>query len=187
MLYYKKLSLPQEISVFWERGSWILQGPLGILSLSFKKTSIFYEGFRIKFLIHPKNYQKFLFLMHDLNDRKTQALGGTLISLLDQKILGISHGFFLNLDIRGIGYRVNIEETGLIFKLGYSHEIFFQNSPNMRFFSPKSNILSIYSINFQELTQICERIRRLKKIEPYKGKGIRFVDEKVLIKIGKKK
>nr|YP_009310478.1 ribosomal protein L6 [Pyramimonas parkeae]AOT98945.1 ribosomal protein L6 [Pyramimonas parkeae] len=184
MLYYKKLPLPEDISIFWEKGSWILQGPLGILKLSSLNHS---EGFRIKFLTHPRNFQKFIFLMHEINDRRTQASGQTLISLFSQKILGISHGFFLNLDIRGIGYRVSIEETRLTFKLGYSHEIFLQNSPNMRFFSPKSNILSIYSIKFQELTQICERIRQFKKIEPYKGKGIRFVGEQVPIKIGKKK
>jgi large subunit ribosomal protein L6 len=186
------IQIPYNVSVFWRKNQFVFQGPLGILNFCPSKHSKGSTGFRIRLarqenFITDKNPQWELVVENPEKTRQIQAYGNTLISLIRQKILGVSQGFFLTLDIQGIGYRVNIRKGQIFFKLGYSHEIILDSSPHLRIFSPKPNLLCVYSINFHELTQFCETIRRLKKPEPYKGKGIRFQGQTVSLRIGKKK
>jgi len=197
------IKIPYDVSVFWRKNQFVFQGPLGILNFCPSKHSKGCAGFRIrlarqKSLLTDKNPQWELFVENPEKRRRMEGYGKTLVSVIRQKILGVSQGFFLTLDIQGIGYRVNIRtgspscnnigsKAQIIFKLGYSHEITLDSSPHLRVFSPKPNLLCIYSIDFHELTQFCETVRRLKKPEPYKGKGIRFQGQTVILRTGKKK
>jgi large subunit ribosomal protein L6 len=191
MSFSKIIPIPANVSLFWQKNQFIFQGPLGILNFCPEKHAKGWAGFRIRLVDINNNDSKTkqlgICIENPSQTLKNHAFGHTLSSLLQQKLVGVSQGYFLTLEIRGIGYRVSLNGQKILFKLGYSHEIQIDCPPNLRVFSPKPNLLCIYSIDFSELTQFCESIKRFKKPEPYKGKGIRFYGQEIPLRIGKKK
>ena len=108
------------------------------------------------------------------------------VNLLKNIILGVSKGYSKKLKIVGVEYKVNIENNKLILRLGFSHEIIYIIPHNIQIYNPKANLLVITGYNNQIVSQIAAEIRNLKLPEPYKGKGIRYFDEQLNQKEGKK-
>lgn len=112
------------------------------------------------------------------------------VALIKQSLFEISVCLYLKLKLIGVGYRVfNCKNSGyqlLLFKLGYSHFIYFKTLKNLNFLNFKMTKLFVFCNSFQKLTQVLSSIRLLKKPEPYKGKGIRYEAEKINIKKSKK-
>jgi large subunit ribosomal protein L6 len=108
------------------------------------------------------------------------------INILKNIILGVSKGYSKKLKIIGVEYKVNIENNNLILRLGFSHEIIYKIPNNIQIYNPKPNILVITGYNNQIVSQIAAEIRHLKLPEPYKGKGIRYFNEQLKQKEGKK-
>jgi large subunit ribosomal protein L6 len=191
MSFSKLIPIPDNVSLFWRKGQYIFQGPLGLLNFCPEDHAKGWSGFRIRLLNRKNNTNNdkdwAICIENPGELPKINAFGHTLSSLIQQKLTGVCQGYFLTLEIKGIGYRVNLDGQKILFKLGYSHEITIDCPSNLRVFSPKANLLSIYSIDFNELTQFCEKIKRFKKPEPYKGKGIRFHGQEIPLRIGKKK
>lgn len=107
-------------------------------------------------------------------------------NILKNIILGISKGYSKKLKIIGVEFKINVTEDYLNLRLGYSHEINYKIPKNIKIYNPKSSILIIVGYNKQLVAQISAEIRNLKLPEPYKGKGIRYFDEEIKQKEGKK-
>lgn len=118
------------------------------------------------------------------NDKLSRSLHGLTRALIFNSIKGLTQGYQKDLEIVGVGYRANLEGNKLILKLGYSHDTEF-TAPEGITFEVKKNIISVKGFDKQLVGQVAAEIRSAKKPEPYKGKGIKYVGEKVLRKVGK--
>lgn len=122
--------------------------------------------------------------------KKLKAVQGTQVSLLKQMLLDISLFFCKKLKLIGVGFRVStlkvLGQDVLHFKLGYSHSIYFKIPKNLKIFCLKSTKLFILGHSYLFVTQISGLIRSYKTPEPYKGKGIVYTTEKIVLKEGKK-
>jgi len=115
------------------------------------------------------------------------VLWGTENAIITNKIKGVSQGFIKTLKLVGIGYRVVIKDNTLVFKLGFSHIINYKIPEGIQVSSKKPDTLTFFSIQNDFLSTIINQIRLLKKPDLYKGKGIRFQNEIIRLKEGKKK
>lgn len=115
---------------------------------------------------------------------ETKARHGLLRSLIQNMVTGVSEGFKKELEIQGVGYRVSLSGKALKFNLGFSHEINFQIPEGIEV-NVDGLKITVAGFDKQLVGQTAARIRALKKPEPYKGKGIRYVDEYVIRKAGK--
>jgi large subunit ribosomal protein L6 len=100
---------------------------------------------------------------------------------------GVTRGFLVHLECVGVGYKVQVVENELIFRLGFSHVVRCAIPPDMKMFTPKATQLSVFGIDQNRVTQIVAQLRAIKPPEPYKGKGLRLKHEVVRRKEGKKK
>lgn len=118
-------------------------------------------------------------------DEPTQrAKHGLIRSLLQNMIIGVSEGFEKKLEINGVGFRVNLAGPDLKMNLGYSHEVTYK-IPQGITAKVEQNTITIAGIDKQQVGQVASEIRALRKPEPYKGKGIKYADERIIRKSGK--
>jgi large subunit ribosomal protein L6 len=113
------------------------------------------------------------------------ALWGSLRALIFNMVKGVTEGFERKLEIEGVGYRASLQDNKLVLSLGFSHPIEIEAPPEIEFKVDK-NIITVSGIDKQSVGQLAARIRAFRKPEPYKGKGIRYADEIVRRKAGKK-
>jgi len=120
-----------------------------------------------------------------INDEAVnRAKHGLMRSLVNNMVVGVSKGFSKKLEINGVGYRVAMQGTDLKFNLGFSHDVIFK-LPQGITAAIEQNKITISGIDKQQVGQVAAEIRALKKPEPYKGKGIKYADERILRKSGK--
>ncbi len=119
------------------------------------------------------------------NDRKIKALWGLERSLIFNMIRGVFQGFEKKLEIEGIGYRVSLDGRDLLFNIGSSHPVRFTLPEEIKI-SVDKNVISVFGADKALVGQVATSIRALKKPEPYKGKGIHYLGEKIRRKAGKK-
>lgn len=117
-------------------------------------------------------------------DRETNARYGLLRTLIANAVIGVHDGFEKKLEMNGVGFRVEKKGEGLSFSLGFSHKIDFA-APSGIALAVEGNIITVSGIDKQLVGQTAAQIRALKKPEPYKGKGIRYIDERIRRKAGK--
>lgn len=118
------------------------------------------------------------------DEPKNRAKHGLMRSLLNNMVEGVSQGFSKNLELNGVGYRVASTGAGLKLNLGFSHDVNYA-LPQGITATVEQNIITIAGIDKQQVGQIAAEIRALKKPEPYKGKGIKYVGERIIRKSGK--
>ncbi len=116
--------------------------------------------------------------------RRNRALHGLTRALIANMTQGVSVGFEKKLEMQGVGYRAAAQGKALNFQLGYSHPILFEPPPGIEL-SVDRNIVTVSGIDKQAVGQVAAQVRGLRKPEPYKGKGIRYVGEYVRRKAGK--
>ena len=109
---------------------------------------------------------------------------GLIRSLINNMVVGVTEGFNKKLEIQGVGFRVALAGTDLKMHLGFSHEVTYK-IPQGITASVEQNTITISGIDKQQVGQVAAEIRALKKPEPYKGKGIRYVGEHIIRKSGK--
>ena len=119
------------------------------------------------------------------DDRKNRALHGLARSLVNNAVVGVTEGYTIKMEIFGVGYRVQQKGKDLEFSLGYSHPILIEAPEGITFAVDGATKLSITGIDKQLVGQIAANIRRLRKDDPYKGKGIRYEGEQIRRKVGK--
>ena len=120
-------------------------------------------------------------------DRRSRAMWGTGRSAIQNMVQGVSEGFSRNLEITGVGYRAAVDGSLLNLQLGYSHEIKMAIPSDIQIKCPRPTAITVTGFDRQRVGQIAAEIRSFRKPEPYKGKGIRYENEYVRRKEGKKK
>lgn len=119
-------------------------------------------------------------------ERKSRALHGLVRSLIANMVTGVSEGFRKDLDIVGVGYRAAVKSSSeLELSLGFSHPVLVKAPEGIEFNVPQPTRIEVLGIDKQLVGQVAADIRAWRKPEPYKGKGIRYVDEHVRRKAGK--
>jgi large subunit ribosomal protein L6 len=119
------------------------------------------------------------------NDEATnRAKHGLMRALINNMVTGVSQGFNKQLEINGVGYRVAAQGTDLKFNLGFSHDVIYK-LPQGVTAKVEQNKITVSGIDKQAVGQVAAEIRALKKPEPYKGKGIKYADERIIRKSGK--
>ena len=123
------------------------------------------------------------------DERQNRALHGLYRSLISNMVVGVSEGYKKELELVGVGYRVTNTGNLLDFALGYTHNIYIMLPPEIKVETKsernKNPLIILESADKQLIGQVCAKIRSFRKVEPYKGKGVRFVGEVVRRKSGK--
>jgi len=119
--------------------------------------------------------------------KHSRAMWGTTRALVSNMITGVSTGFSKNLEIVGVGYRAAVQGNTLNLQLGYSHDIPFPIPADVRIACERPTVVSVSGADRQRVGQVAAEIRSYRPPEPYKGKGIRYANETVRRKEGKKK
>ncbi len=118
---------------------------------------------------------------------RARAMWGMSRSLLGNMVTGVSKGFTVDLEISGVGYRAAMEGKSLKLQLGYSHDILFPVPPGITIACERPTAIRISGADKQRVGQVAAQIRALRRPDPYKGKGIRYANERIRRKEGKKK
>ena len=120
------------------------------------------------------------------NDAKeNRALHGLTRTLINNMVVGVTEGFKKELDVNGVGYRVAKEGNKLVMNLGYSHQVIMEEIPGITIEVPGPNKIIINGCDKQVVGQFAAEVREKRPPEPYKGKGIKYVDEVIRRKVGK--
>jgi len=164
--------------------------PAGVTA-EIKGGEIFVKGPKgqLKMLIHPrvtltvKDGQITTTVVSE-NNTKDRALWGTFSSLVENMIEGVTKGFKKQLEVNGVGFKVNLKGADLSMELGYTNTSVFTAPEGIKFIVEK-NVITVEGIDKHLVGETTARIRALRKPEPYKGKGIKYIDEVIRRKAGK--
>ena len=119
--------------------------------------------------------------------KRARAMWGTTRALVNNLVTGVATGFTRNLEINGVGYRAAVQGSNLALQLGYSHDINFPIPPDVKIACERPTAIAITGADRQRVGQVAAEIRAFRPPEPYKGKGIKYSDETIRRKEGKKK
>ena len=122
-----------------------------------------------------------------VNEINNDPNWGTTRAIIANIISGVTNGFSKTLELNGTGYRASVSGSKLKLELGYSHDINFDIPNDVKIECPKQNLIKLTSINKEKLGAAAAKIRSFRKPEPFKGKGIKYSDEYIFRKEGKKK
>ena len=117
--------------------------------------------------------------------RENRSLHGLSRSMVNNLVVGVTEGYTIKMEIFGVGYRVALKGKDLEFSLGYSHPVLIEAGEGITFAVDGNTKLSVSGIDKQKVGQVAAVIRRLRKDDPYKGKGIRYEGEQIRRKVGK--
>ena len=164
--------IPDDVSISIKENIISADGPKGKLDFTFN-SNITVENDKQKIIVNKK-----------FDSSQNRALHGTTRQMIYNLVHGVKHGFSKKLELVGVGYQATMEGKRLKLQLGYSHDIFF-DTPDEIAISVEKNILKVEGINKQLVGAVAAKIRSFRKPEPYKGKGVRYIDEYVKMKQGK--
>jgi large subunit ribosomal protein L6 len=167
----KVITVPAGVTVSQDGDQITVKGPKGELTRTFvPEIKMNQEGAEITFTRPDDSYK---------------ALHGTMRANLNNMILGVSEGFTKQLKLVGVGYRAQKQGKKLVLNVGYSHPVEMEAPKGVEFDVPSNTEINISGISKQVVGQFAAVIRAVRAPEPYKGKGIRYVDEYVRRKEGK--
>lgn len=174
----KPITIPSKVEVTVSAGNEVVvKGPKGSLSQLVDRD--------IKVVVKDGEIS----VERPTEQKRHKSLHGLYRSLLSNMVVGVSEGYKTELELVGVGYKANMAGTVLELSLGYSHNIFLalpkEVSAKAVTDKGKNPIVTLESIDKQLIGQVAAKIRSLRKVEPYKGKGIRFVNEVIRRKAGK--
>ena len=119
--------------------------------------------------------------------KRARALWGTTRALVNNMVTGVATGFTRNLDINGVGYRAAVQGNTLTLQLGYSHDVVYPIPQDVQIVCERPTTIAVSGADRQRVGQVAAEIRAFRGPEPYKGKGIKYRDETIRRKEGKKK
>lgn len=171
----KPVSVPSGVTATMENGTLSVKGPKGTLSLAMRD-EITYSVEDGAIAVKPAN------------DSKTaRAFWGMQRTLVQNLVTGVTDGFSKTLEITGVGYRASSQGKKLKLQLGYSHDVDLDVPEGLEVKTPDQTTVEISGSDKQKVGQFAAEIRRWRKPEPYKGKGIKYRGEFIFRKEGKKK
>jgi large subunit ribosomal protein L6 len=169
--------VPAEVEINLSEDRIKVIGKLGNLSYIFdQKVIVNYNKAESKIIVEPKG-----------KDKKERAMWGLSRTLINNMIVGVSKGFNKILEINGVGYKAAVNGSILTMFLGYSHDIKYIIPKGIEIKCPKPTQIDIFGHDKQLVGEVAALIRSLRKPEPYKGKGVKYSDEVIVRKVGKKK
>jgi large subunit ribosomal protein L6 len=121
------------------------------------------------------------------SDRRSRTMWGTTRSLIQGMVTGVSTGFVKSMEITGTGYRAAVQGSDLVLNLGYSHEIRYPVPKGIKITCERPTAIKVEGADKRQVGQVAAEIRAYRGPEPYKGKGVRYDNEVILRKEGKKK
>lgn len=167
------ITIPTGVTVEVKNGKVFVSGPKGNLSLIFRP--------EIKFEL--KNNQ--LWASQTSGGQMNSDLHGVTRTLVANMVKGVTEGFSKTLKIVGTGYRAKLEKEALVLSLGFSHPVTIKPPTGIKFLVQGQDLVKIEGIDKVQVGQVTAEIRKIRPPEPYKGKGIRYLDEEVRHKVGK--
>jgi large subunit ribosomal protein L6 len=121
------------------------------------------------------------------DDRRSRTMWGTTRSLINSMVTGVSTGFVKSMEINGTGYRAVVQGSDLILSLGFSHEVRYPIPTGIKVTCERPTAIKVEGADKRQVGQVAAEIRAWRGPEPYKGKGVRYTNEQILRKEGKKK
>ncbi len=171
----KPVTIPSGVTADIANGVITVKGPKGTLTLSMRE-EISYTVDGNAIIVKPAN-----------DTKAARAFWGMQRTLVDNLVTGVTEGYTKTLQITGVGYRAAAQGTNLKLQLGYSHDVDFAIPDGIEIKTPDNTTVLISGIDKQKVGQVAAEIRRWRKPEPYKGKGIKYAGEFIFRKEGKKK
>ncbi len=171
----KPVAIPAGVTASMNDGTLSMKGPKGELSMPMSDL-ISYEIKDDGVAVSPVN-----------KSREARSFWGMQRTLVQNLVTGVTEGFTKVLEITGVGYRANVQGSNLKLQLGYSHDVDFAIPTGIDIKTPDNTTVEISGIDKQKVGQVAAEIRRWRKPEPYKGKGIKYRGEYIFRKEGKKK
>ncbi len=169
----KPISIPEKVDVSLKDRLVTVKGSKGTLSRTIHDdVDLEFNGKVIQVVIQNE-------------DRKSRALQGLTRSLVNNMVTGVSSGFERVLEISGIGYRAEVKGQALVLNLGYSNPVNFELPVGVSASVDRNTIIKLTGIDKEKLGQTAASIRKLRPPEPYKGKGIKYAEERIIRKAGK--
>lgn len=169
------IKVPKEVTCNYENNLLSVKGKLGEMSLAINSL----------FTINIKENE--LFVVPKNEKDKNNPIWGTTRAHVSNIVVGVTEGFSKVLELNGTGYRASISGSKLKLQVGYSHDINFDIPPEVKIECAKPTIIKITSSNKEILGAVAANIRSFRKPEPFKGKGIKYENEFIFRKEGKKK
>lgn len=171
----KPIDLPVGVTCSIVNGELIVKGSKGELK-NVLSNKILIENKDNRIIVSPKD-----------NSIEAKKFWGTFRALINNMIKGVTEGFTKSLEITGVGYRVNVKDNKLVMQLGLSHDVELKIPDGITIVCPTNTQVNVSGIDKQKVGLVASLIKKYKKPEPYKGKGFKYVGEKILRKEGKKK
>lgn len=169
------VAVPNGVTAEIADGVLSVKGPKGTLTLTMRD-EIAYTVEEGRILVRPAN-----------DTKAARAFWGMQRTLVDNLVTGVTEGYTKVLEITGVGYRATAQGKNLKLQLGYSHDVNFPVPEGIEVKTPDNTTVEISGIDKQKVGQVAAEIRRWRKPEPYKGKGIKYRGEYIFRKEGKKK
>ena len=168
------ITVPAGVEVTVASGNVVtVKGPKGTLTRAFHPNMIITVDGGIATVTRPND------------EKENRSLHGLSRTLLNNMVVGVTTGFKKELDVNGVGYRVQKEGNKLVMNLGFSHPIIVEETADVQLEAPAANKIIVSGIDNQKVGQIAAEIRGKRPPEPYKGKGIKYSDEVIRRKEGK--
>lgn len=169
------VALPQGVEVALKADRISVKGALGSLDIATNA------------LVKVENNAGSLSFTPVNDSREANAMSGTVRQLVNNMVVGVSKGFERKLTLVGVGYKAQAQGTKLNLSVGYSHPVIMDMPAGIKVETPSPTEIIIKGADRQRVGQIASEVRATRPPEPYKGKGVRYSDEKVVIKETKKK
>jgi large subunit ribosomal protein L6 len=172
----KPVAMPSGVSANVEGQTLTVKGPKGTLSMQLLDDLVKYEIAESEIRVTPL-----------VDAQRNRAAWGMQRTNVQNLVTGVTEGFSKVLEITGVGYRAQAQGKNLKLQLGYSHDVNFAVPDGVEIKTPDNTTVEISGIDKQQVGQVAAEIRRWRKPEPYKGKGIKYRGEYIFRKEGKKK
>ncbi|OGH91141.1 MAG: 50S ribosomal protein L6 [Candidatus Magasanikbacteria bacterium RIFOXYD2_FULL_39_9] len=169
----KVITIPAGVTVSIEKDQVAVKGPKGELKLKLHPRVV---------VVCDKN--EVTTQVVNENNKQDRALWGTFSSLVINMVKGVTEGFKKELEINGVGYKAAMKGTNLMLEVGFSHPVEIKPAAGVKFAVDK-NLITIEGVDKQMIGEMAAQIRSIRKPEPYKGKGIKYVTEVIRRKAGK--
>ncbi|AWK73515.1 MULTISPECIES: 50S ribosomal protein L6 [Rhodococcus] len=168
------VTVPAGVDVSIDGQDVTVKGPKGTLGLTIAEP-----------ITIEKNEDGTLSVTRPDDERRSRALHGLSRTLVQNLVTGVTDGYTTKMEIHGVGYRVALKGKDLEFALGYSHPVPIEAPEGITFAVESPTKFSVSGIDKQKVGQISANIRRLRRPDPYKGKGVRYEGEQIRRKVGK--
>ncbi len=169
------ITIPPGVQVTKQDGNVAVKGPKGELNVPLAP------------FIDIKIEDGKIFVLCQKDDRKTRAMFGTSRALIANAVKGVSEGYKIELDITGIGYRAEMQGNTLVLKVGFSHPVYFTPPEGVKVGLRSPLRIFVEGADKYLVGQVAANIRAIKPPDPYKGTGIKYEDEVLVLKPGKQK